>query len=392
MLVVRVAGGVGRAHDEHVVAGRERAEAFGDAQAPKRRGGAVGPSSRHSPCRVAVNANAGDGSVVGPVGPGDDLRRGRRREVDGERPRGGRRRRALPGGVDARGPRTCARRRPAPAVVNGVAHAVNAAPSSEHSKRLPASSELKVNVGVASLIAPAGPDRSSCRARAVSTDERARRGRRRRGCRRRRSRGPRRCACPSRAAPCVCGDGARRRTRAPSTRHWNVARLRRGERERRRLIAGRRRIAVSVVSARRCRRSRTAARACRRVAGGVDRADLERVRALRRAGVARRGRRRRRRRRAALEGHCRLSLEVKVKAAVVEFTGPLGPPVIVVSGALVSTVQVRVAGALVLPAASTARTWKRVRALRRARCSSPGRREGGAVERALERRRRLRRS
>ena len=50
---------------------------------------------------------------------------------------------------------------------------------------------------------------------------------------------------------------------------------------------------------------------------------------------------------------------VKVNDAVVEATVPLGPPVTVVSGAVVSTVNVREAGvASALPAASLARTEK----------------------------------
>ena len=53
------------------------------------------------------------------------------------------------------------------------------------------------------------------------------------------------------------------------------------------------------------------------------------------------------------------SEEVNVKAAEVLATVPDGPPVIVVSGASVSTVQVRVAGvASVFPATSVARTLK----------------------------------
>ncbi len=48
-----------------------------------------------------------------------------------------------------------------------------------------------------------------------------------------------------------------------------------------------------------------------------------------------------------------------MKVALVLLTEPVGPLRFVVSGAIVSTVQVRVAGvASWLPAASTARTWK----------------------------------
>ena len=54
-----------------------------------------------------------------------------------------------------------------------------------------------------------------------------------------------------------------------------------------------------------------------------------------------------------------VSLEVKLKAAEVEFVGSAGAEPIVVFGAVVSTVHVSVAGeASALPAWSTARTWK----------------------------------
>ncbi len=50
---------------------------------------------------------------------------------------------------------------------------------------------------------------------------------------------------------------------------------------------------------------------------------------------------------------------MKVKVALVLAVGPVGPLPIVVSGATVSTVQLREAGeASTLPAVSTARTWK----------------------------------
>src|SRR5690349_6920466 len=52
------------------------------------------------------------------------------------------------------------------------------------------------------------------------------------------------------------------------------------------------------------------------------------------------------------------SLEVKAKVAPLESTVPLGAEVSVVSGATVSTVQLRPEGALALPAASRARTEK----------------------------------
>ena len=58
----------------------------------------------------------------------------------------------------------------------------------------------------------------------------------------------------------------------------------------------------------------------------------------------------------ALERRARLDA-VNVNDGVVAFVGPVGPPVIVVSGATVSTVNERVAGvASTLPAASGART------------------------------------
>ena len=53
------------------------------------------------------------------------------------------------------------------------------------------------------------------------------------------------------------------------------------------------------------------------------------------------------------------SLELKEKSASAELLGSLGCAVIVVFGAAVSTVQVKLAGVgSVLPAASVARTWK----------------------------------
>ncbi len=53
------------------------------------------------------------------------------------------------------------------------------------------------------------------------------------------------------------------------------------------------------------------------------------------------------------------SLEAKEKSAFAELLGSLGCAVIVVFGAAVSIVQVKLAGvASVLPAASVARTWK----------------------------------
>jgi hypothetical protein len=53
------------------------------------------------------------------------------------------------------------------------------------------------------------------------------------------------------------------------------------------------------------------------------------------------------------------SVEVKLKLALVAFVGFAGFDVIIVSGAVVSTVQVKLAGlASVLPAASVAATWK----------------------------------
>jgi hypothetical protein len=54
-----------------------------------------------------------------------------------------------------------------------------------------------------------------------------------------------------------------------------------------------------------------------------------------------------------------VSVEVKAKLALVAVVGSVGFDVMLVSGALVSIVQVRLAGlASVLPAASLARTWK----------------------------------
>ena len=53
------------------------------------------------------------------------------------------------------------------------------------------------------------------------------------------------------------------------------------------------------------------------------------------------------------------SVAVKLNEAELLLTEPEGPAVIVVSGAMVSLVQVRLAGvASTFPAASVARTWK----------------------------------
>jgi hypothetical protein len=51
------------------------------------------------------------------------------------------------------------------------------------------------------------------------------------------------------------------------------------------------------------------------------------------------------------------SSAVKVKLAEVSLVGSVGPPVMVVTGAMVSTVQVYVAASPWLPALSVARTW-----------------------------------
>ena len=60
----------------------------------------------------------------------------------------------------------------------------------------------------------------------------------------------------------------------------------------------------------------------------------------------------------ALERHAGLVGRERERGGV-ELTAPLGPPVIVVVGALVSTVQDRESGEpSMLPAASRARTWK----------------------------------
>jgi hypothetical protein len=50
--------------------------------------------------------------------------------------------------------------------------------------------------------------------------------------------------------------------------------------------------------------------------------------------------------------------ELKEKLALAEVVAPLGPAVIVTLGGVVSIVQVRLTGVLVLPAASLALTWK----------------------------------
>jgi hypothetical protein len=63
---------------------------------------------------------------------------------------------------------------------------------------------------------------------------------------------------------------------------------------------------------------------------------------------------------AASSAHWKLApaSEVKLKLALAELLGLDGAPEIVTVGALVSTVHVKLAGALVLPAASIALTWK----------------------------------
>ena len=119
-------------------------------------------------------------------------------------------------------------------------------------------------------------------------------------------------------------------------------------------------------------------------------AHLERVRALRRGRCSWRGTSPNA---APSSAHWNVepaSVAVKVKVALVLLTEPVGPAVMVVSGATVSTVHVREAGeASVLPAASVARTWKVCDALREAGVPGRARAEGGAVERALERRARF---
>ena len=80
-------------------------------------------------------------------------------------------------------------------------------------------------------------------------------------------------------------------------------------------------------------------------------------------------------------------MAVKVKVALVLLTEPVGPAVMVVSGATVSTVHVRDAGVRVRVAGGVGRAHcERVRALREAGVAGRARAEGGAVERALERR------
>ena len=81
-----------------------------------------------------------------------------------------------------------------------------------------------------------------------------------------------------------------------------------------------------------------------------------------------------------------LSLEMNVNVGWLTLPGFGGPSVIVVSGAPVSTVQVCKAGvASVLPTESVARTWN-VCGLGEAGVAGGAGAEGGAVERALERR------
>ena len=128
------------------------------------------------------------------------------------------------------------------------------------------------------------------------------------------------------------------------------------------------------------------------VAGGVRGADAEAVRSLGKG--AERARRRARLPGAVSSLHSNVepvSLDEKANEAAAEAVGPLGPEPIVVSGATVSTVQVRLASlASVLPASSVARTRKVC-----SPCASPASARGDvqvcqapASSLALERRRR----
>ena len=86
------------------------------------------------------------------------------------------------------------------------------------------------------------------------------------------------------------------------------------------------------------------------------------------------------------------SVAVNVNVAEVLATAPIGPVVIVVLGATVSTVHVREAGvASAFPAAIGRAHVEGVRALRQARVADRARAERRAVEAALERAARLRR-
>ena len=276
---VDVAGGVDRADLERVRAGgqrrgRERRGAAAERAAVDR---GTGTSRRVS---VEVNVNVGVVSLVGLLGAAVD-RRVRRGGVDHERLRGGRRV-GVAGGVDRAHLERVRARRPACRGVNG-----------------------DVAGGEGGAVDAALE--ASCRSRGGEREGR-------RGVVARARRGPRRASCPARrgsiekvcvagvasvlpavsiartskvCVPSASGGGGERRGAGGEGGGVDAALERRaglgrGEREgRRRVVAGRRRRAGD----RRVRRGRVdrERRACAGVgvdvAGGVDRADLERVRA-----------------------------------------------------------------------------------------------------------------
>ena len=186
---------------------------------------------------VAAKANAGAGSVVGPPGPettsgaAGGVTSTVNARVAGDAS-------TLPDASRARTANVCAPSASA-AGVNGDAHGAGSAPSSEHENSRPGlvGAEREGRRGVVDRALRAGLDRRVGHARVDHE-----------GLRRRRAvdvaaastaRTSKVCG-PSPSAAVVCGEVQGAKATA-STRHWNVAPGLGGERERRRLIAGRRR-------------------------------------------------------------------------------------------------------------------------------------------------------
>ena len=167
---------------------------------------------------AAENANCGAVSVVGPSGP--EITAGAGGGVvstTNERDAGVAS--GLPRRSVARTSRVCSPSASA-GVVNGELHAANVPPSSRHSNVL-ALSALNVNVGVASLVTPSGPEsivvlgapvsiRKACVSGVGSTLPAASVARTENVC------------APSARVPVVSGE-VQAANVPPSTRHWNVA-------------------------------------------------------------------------------------------------------------------------------------------------------------------------
>ena len=261
-------------------------------------------------------------------------------------------------------------------------------PSSRHSNVEPASVEENVNVALLTLIVPVGPPVIVVSGAVVSTVNERVAGRRvgvARGCR---SRGPRTCT-RRRRAPCssaarCSGVRAGRRARAVELALERRARLRRGERERRRGVVRQARRARRDRRVRRGRldrerpRRRRSRRRCRRHRSRGPRTCTSRRPAGRRHAAtcsSRRCRSWRPGRRACTRTSRPASVDENVNDGEASFVVPVGPLVIVVSGAAVSTVNVRVAGRRVDVAGGVGRADReRVRAV--------GERRRGARRRA----------